>query len=243
MVMNRKLILIIGAQRSGKSYFSNELIKKYLANGNSAIVYNLGKQTDFNAAKEVFLLTEKQHIVKLGKNYKENPEFLFYEYNGKDLMFKNFCNDFSGKAIKTSRLDYKSEVMFLDALYKYVSNCLLVIDDAKAIFRYGIKAEFLTLFSRLNHTGRHNPIINWQSAGSDVVVIFHSLDHINKDLFDFCTHIINFKYAIQPDFDKIENTQLKEQLKKSFNALNKAPQYSYTITDVHNLKTKIFINN
>ena len=241
--MNRKLILIIGAQRSGKSYFSNELIKKYLANGNTAIVYNLGKQTDFSAAKEVFLLTEKQHAVKLGKVYKENPEFIFYEHNEEDKKFSNFCADLSGKAIKCARLDYKSEVMFLDAFFKYVSNCLLVIDDAKAIFRYGIKAEFLTLFSRLNHTGRNNPVKNWQSAGSDVVIIFHSLDHINKDLFDFCTHIINFKYAMQPDFDKIENDQLKQHLKKSFNALNKAPQYSYTITDVHNLKSKIFINN
>ena len=173
--MNRKLILIIGAQRSGKSFFSNQMIEKYKRAGNSALVYNLGRPSDFSACKEIFLLTEKQHAVKIGKSYKENPGFLFYEHNDQEKEFINFSPDWAGKGAKAGRVDYKTEVLFLEAFFKYVSNCLFVIDDAKAIFRYGIKSEFLTLFSRLNHTGRNNPVNNWKATGSDVIIIFHSL--------------------------------------------------------------------
>jgi hypothetical protein len=239
--MNRRLFIIIGAQRSGKSFFSNELIKKYLAAGNSSIIYNLGRPTDFEAAREIFLMSEKQHIKIIGKDWRNEPEFLFYEDEGQIKDFRNFCKDNTKKAVKAARLDLSQERLFFESFYYYVSNCLLILDDARAIFRNGVKAEFLNIFSRLNHTGRNNPVKNFRAAGSDVIVIFHSLDHVNKELFDYATHLINFKYAMKPDFDRVENQQIRSELKKSFEALEKAPKYSYTITDIQNLKTKLFI--
>lgn len=241
--MDRKLYLIIGAQRSGKSFFSNELIEKYKAAGNSCLVYNLGRPSDFTAAKEIFLMTRKQHAAILGKAWKQNPNFEIYEdENHETKQFFNFSPDWTGRAAKAARIsELNHERAFFDAFFQYVSNCLLVIDDARALFRYGVFAEFCTLFSRLNHSGRLNPVQNWRATGADVVIIFHSLDHVNAELFDYATHIINFKYAMAPNFDRIENAQLKEQLIKSFNAMEKAPQYSYTITDIKNLKTKIHI--
>jgi hypothetical protein len=241
--MNRRLYILIGAQRSGKSYFSNDLLQKYKAAGNTGIVYNLGKPSDFAAAKEIFLCSEKQHVLNLGKAWKENPEFNIYEDENEIKNFQNFCLDWKGKAAKTARLDLTQERLFFESFYYYISNCLLIIDDARAVFRYGVKAEFLNIFSRLNHTGRKNPIKNWQAAGTDAIVIFHSLDHVNKELFDYATHIINFKYSMQPDFDRVENSQIRTELKKCFNALNKAPQYSYTVTDIQNLNSKIFIKS
>lgn len=241
--MDRRLYIIIGAQRSGKSFFSNNLIEKYKAAGNSALAYNLGRPTDFKAAKEIFLMSEKQHAIILGKAWKQNPTFEIYEdEKGETFNFRNFSPDWSGRSAKAAPIgDRQQERLFIESFYKYVSNCLLIIDDARAIFRYGITAEFLTLFSRLNHAGRHNPVKNWQASGVDVIVIFHSLDHVNKEFFDYATHVINFKYAMEPDFDRVENKQIREQLFKSFKALEKAPQYSYTITDIKELKSKIYI--
>jgi hypothetical protein len=46
---------------------------------------------------------------------------------------------------------------------------------------------------------------------------------------------------MEPDFDRVENAQIRAELKKCFTGLNKAPQYSYTVTDIQNLKSKIFI--
>ena len=239
--MNRRLYIIIGAQRSGKSFFSNQLIEKYKAAGNSAIVYNLGKPTDFKAAREIFLMSQRQHAAILGKSYKEQPFFRYYEDQDQVKDFYNFSPENAGRAVKAARLDLTAERLFFESFFKYISNSLLVIDDARAIFRNGVKAEFLTIFSRLNHCGRFNPVTNWQAAGADVIIIFHSLDHVNQELFDYATHIINFKYAMRPNFDRVDNEDIRKHLQNCFSALEKAPQYSYTVTDIHNSKSKLFI--
>ena len=132
--------------------------------------------------------------------------------------------------------------LMFEAYFQYVSNCLLVIDDAKSIFRYGLSAEHIQIFNRMNHTGRKNPVENWRAKGSDVIIIFHSLDHVNEQLFDAATHIINLRYVFEPDFKNVTNLQLRAELEKSFKALSVAPKYSYTITNLELLKTKIFIH-
>jgi len=240
--MNRKLILIIGAQRSGKSYYSNELIKEWTQAGNSALVYNLGKPTDFAAAKEIFPLNFNQHAAQLGKAWKKEPEFLLYEYKDKLCDFRTFSKDWAGRAAKTALMSNDIAALMFEAYFQYVSNCLLVIDDAKSIFRYGLSAEHIQIFNRMNHTGRKNPVENWRAKGSDVIIIFHSLDHVNEQLFDAATHIINFRYVFEPDFKNVANLQLRAELEKSFKALSVAPKYSYTITNLELLKTKIFIH-
>jgi hypothetical protein len=87
--MNRRLYILIGAQRSGKSYFSNDLLQKYKAAGNTGIVYNLGKPTDFAAAKEIFLCSEKQHVLNLGKSGKKTQS-LFCMRTNRNKRFQKF---------------------------------------------------------------------------------------------------------------------------------------------------------
>ena len=118
--MNRRLYILIGAQRSGKSYFSNDLLQKYKAAGNTGLVYNLGKPTDFAAAKEIFLCSEKQHVLNLGKSWKENPEFILYEDETEIKDFRNFCPDWKGRAAKTARLDLTQERLFFESFYYYI---------------------------------------------------------------------------------------------------------------------------
>jgi hypothetical protein len=239
--MNRRLYLIIGAQRSGKSYFSNKLIEQYKAAGNSAFVYNLGKPTDFKAAREIFLFSEKQHEAKEGKSWKQNPAFIWYEDNGAPKDFRNFSADFAGQAAKAATGSPLITRLLFETFFLYVSNSLFVVDDARSLFRYGVQAEHIPMMNRINHTGRLNPVENWRANGSDVILIFHSLNHVNREIFDYATHIINFRYEVEPEFERIENDLLKRELKRSFEALQKAPQYSYTVTAINSGQTKIFI--
>lgn len=241
--MNRKLIIIIGAMRSGKSFWANEQIKKYNKQGQSAIVYNLGKPSDFNACIPLFIPSAEDMIKSEGKGWKDAKN-ISYLYDEKETPYniESFNIDFYSKSIKLPRAnDLLTERLFFDAYFKYISNTLLIFDDARNIFRNGLKSEFIQLFSRINHTGIKHKAKNFIAKGSDIYLIFHSLDLVNPELFDYATHIINFKYAMQPDFKAVENQQIREQIKKSFEALEKAPQYSYTLTDINNLKTFIHL--
>lgn len=241
--MHRKLILCIGAMRSGKSFFSDHYIRQYIRKGNSALVYNLGKTTDFqNSKNHIRLLNEEQHANIIGKKkFKESPKFRFFEdQKGKVQDFKNFNKLYLGKSAKTEKLGRNFERRFIDSFYKYCSNTLLVLDDARSIFRYGMNDNFLNLFSRINHTGKESPFKSWQNKGSDIIIIFHSLNHVNPELLDYATHIINFKYAFEPDFSRLDNREIQRQMKNSFKALKSAKPYFYTITDIHKMKTFLF---
>ena len=236
--MHRKLIIIIGAMRSGKSFFSNSLITQYNAAGQSALVYNLGRPTDFKNAKPGFLMNKNEHIKEVGKDWKQSPYFYgFSDEKENKIDIKDFNKNYYKSALKVPRIDSITERLFLEAYFDYISNNLFIIDDARALFRYGVKAEFLQLFSRINHSGIKHTAPSWRAKGTDIILIFHSIDHVNPEIWDYATHLINFKYAMEPDFKSIENKQIRQQVKTSFHALAEAPRYSYTVTDIHNLKT------
>lgn len=237
--MHRKLILCIGAMRSGKSFYSDYYMKQYVSKGNSALVYNLGKITDFKSAQLINLSNEKTHALKLGKKaFKENTEFRFFEDQKGNLQdFRLFNKLYRAKAVKTAKLGRSFEREFIDSFFSYCSNTLLIYDDARATFRFGVNDNFLNLFSRINHTGKKSPFKNWQNKGSDIILIFHSLNHVNPELLDYATHVINFKYAFEPDFNRLDNREIRRQMQNSFKALSKAKQYSYTITSIHDMKT------
>jgi hypothetical protein len=242
-VYNQKFILIIGAMRGGKSYFANKLIEQYNALGWGAIVYNLGRGTDFAAAREVFGMSTNEHLKLLDKKqkqaYKENPFLFLYSNTQGDKLYKwedinkpKEKGGIIGQPIKMAKLDPLSERLFFETFYQHAANTLLVLDDMKGTFRHGLKAEFLEFFSRINHAGRKSAAVNWRGHGASVAIILHSLDDINDDLFTYVTHIVNFKYAFPPDFRRIQNPIIRQELEKSFVYLQNAPQYTHTLTDV-----------
>lgn len=247
MPYEHRFILVIGAMRSGKSFFANELIKQYTSKGWGSIVYNLGRTTDFDAAQEVFFLSAQEHAALLPKKedrqrYKENPFFMYYRkagdqkqrlYRIKDANFKPQNGGIYGKAIKAAKQDDLTERLFFDSFYRFCAWNLLVLDDMKGVFRYGLKAEFLQLFSRINHAGIESPVQAYRgNGGASVVIILHSLEDVNDDLFTYVTDIYNFKYSFRPNFDRINNPIIRAELIKSFEALEQAPKYSHTLTKV-----------
>ena len=243
---NQKLILVVGAMRSGKSFYTNQMAQRYNAAGWGVMVYNLGRPTDFSCAKECFLVGKEKTAAIIGKYNKDakkaflnDPFLYFYEDadTGKLRKLKNFTLPAKqgggvGQPVKFPPTDTESERLFFEAFYKYCSNTLLILDDMRSAFRHGLKAEVLQLFSRINHVGRDSAAPNWRAKGASVAVILHSLEDVNPDIFTYVTDIDSFKYAFAPDFRQIQNPIIRVELEKSFNWLQTAPQYSRTRTNV-----------
>lgn len=245
-------MLTIGAQRSGKSYKTNEDIKKYLKTGQSALIYNLGKHTDFQEAQYIELLDIRQHEEyiretqgeKAQKKWSKYKEFLYFRYEEQVYSIKDFNAIFYGKAAKAHSLTQEAERLFFYAYFKYISNCILVFDDALPIFNTNLKDWMKTLLTRVNHTGRNHIDINYKGKGSDIVIIFHSLNQVPRSILDCYQDdwiFRTFKYSEKPEFQKIKNFELRKSLKASFDLLHKIEKYSYTdyrtgTTKVHQYK-------
>lgn len=237
--MQNKIKIVIGEMQGGKSFYINKILEKYNKKGWSGLVYNLGRPNDFGAAQNIFLKTYREEV-KEDKEYKKEPEFNSFFVGDKEHAFRDFNKIFFKKNAKTPRVDQRTERLFLEEVYKKLAYTCFVIDDARPIFRNGIKAEFLQLFSRINHAGRDHIFKEWKGGGVDVYLVFHSLNLVNTELFDYASEVISFKYSSEPNFGIVENKQVEEQLKKSFIALKKAEKYSYTITDIKLLKTHLY---
>jgi len=239
---NRKIIIVVGAMRSGKSFFCNEYLREYIEAGGCGIVYNLGKNTDFEAAEQATLYSGGEHEECLGKEQWDGSFDLYTPGVAtvkKPLQFKKFNIEHVGKAFKCYRIaDRATERAFVKSFYRYCSNTLLILDDTVPVFRHGINEEFYTLFSRINHSGERHLAANWKSAGADIILIYHSLNHIREDMFDFVTDIVCFKYEMEPDWKVIKNDSIRNKLKESFKFLSSAPQYSLTWLNINELELK-----
>mgnify|MGYP003645484370 CR=1 FL=1 len=242
-------MLTIGAQRSGKSYKTNEDVKRYLKTGQSALIYNLGKHTDFKEAEYIELLDIRQHEEYIRetegsgaqKKWTKYKEFLYFRYEDEVYNIKDFNAMFYGRGAKAHSLTTEAERLFFYSYFKYVSNTILVFDDALPIFNTNLKDWMKTLLTRVNHTGRNHTDINYKSKGSDIVIIFHSLNQVPRSILDCYQDdwiFRTFKYSEKPDFLKIKNFELRKSLKSSFDILHKVSKYSYT--DYRNGDTKIF---
>lgn len=249
----QKFLVIIGAMQSGKSYFSNELIKQYTAAGWGAIVYNLGRSTDFSNAKKVVAMSHADHLrlcsTKEEKQaYKDDP-FLMYYYDPKapqklyEWQNINFAPPagIKGQAIKFIGMDSISERLFFDIIYQYISNTLIIFDDIRAAFSHGLKEEFRLLFSRINHTGEQSPESQGRGKGVSIALILHSLSDLARvdGLLTYATHIVNFRTMRPPDLSILKNDELlKAHFSKSYTWLSTAPKYSHTVTDIMGDYTK-----
>lgn len=251
---NRKGRIVVGAQRSGKSHYTNNLLEKYLNGGGSALVYNLGKETDFKNCELITLLGYNEHsdyILTEGgkqalKRWKDNgtPFIYMQSESGEIFDIKQFVKKYKGQGVKCKRISNKMEDSFFYAYQKYISNTLLIFDDAKGIFKPNLREWQTVLVSSMNHTGKESIFKNYVGAGSDLVFIFHSVDHISSQLLDYYTDDYFFTTFVckeTPDFDRITNQELRDSLKVSFNALKKMKKYSYSVfyqgeTDLYTFK-------
>lgn len=240
---NRRLIIIVGQPRSGKSHLAEQMLEGFLAEGNSALIYNASNKADekgkqnFANATTIELLGEREHekiLQKYGKNYLQEwqryPEFLYFaDENKKTQKFKEFSSLYFGRAAKTFLLkEQKMETAFFSTFFDYTANCCLVLDDAKEMFRYGLNADFIRLFSKINHSGQKSIYQNYKAQGVDVVVIMHDISNINPAFLPYVTDIIYFKTTSEPVLNA-KNQILENTLREAYEFTSTAPKYSYCV--------------
>lgn len=230
---NRSFWLLIGAMRSGKSFLANRLAERYCNGGGNALFYNLGKPSDFECASPIIGKTVAEHLRGLTKEQRQDfrIEGELYRYTDKkhkERDFRLFPYEWAGAAAKMARLEPASERMLFDTVFNYFANTLIVLDDCRAMFRNGLSAEAITLFSRVNHTGIKSPWQGYRGAGCDVMAITHSPDEACvDDMMNYATAVCLFRTEKEPDYKAIKNLYIRENYQKNFHKLAKSPKYSF----------------
>jgi len=243
---NKTFTIVIGEQRSGKSFLCNKILSAYIGRGGSGLVYNLGLLDDFQAAAPGYIVSlndtelmqpDKQSL----QAFRNRPQAKYYEdAKGNRRNIRDFCPENAGRAVKVPRADRATERAFFNEVFLSFANCLLIIDDCRPLFRYGVNDEWLQLLFRRDHAGRDCPAKNWQGAGVDIVFIFHSLDQVNNELLDANPKIITFQYKQTPDFAKVDNPYLRGGLERMHEVLKDKPRYSYAVFDPDTAETKLY---
>lgn len=243
--MARKSTLVIGAQREGKTFFTEKMCIKYALSGGTSIAYNVGRPNDFQNFISVSLVTPDvvYSMSKKGPNrikYNDIPQQIdsfMHNQSGKIYDIKDFCKLFKGKCVKIERLNpqKREENLFFEAIYNYFYNCLIVMDDFRAVTRHGLSSQFIQLNGRQNHTG-YKLGIPAELCGVDMFMIYHSFDSVSDEMYDYINSIVQFKTASPPNLEKY-NPELERILSENYVSLRELPKYSRIEIDTIDYQT------
>jgi hypothetical protein len=236
MAMNEKdkfQINIVGGERSGKSYLSKKIAEKYNKNG-SVLIYNIGRMSDFPDEEFTYFepLGFKEHIKNMHsdseiEDYKSDPRIIYFRYNKLIYHFEDFNDLFKGKKVKMFRMTKRSEEnAFFETIYKYISNCLFVLDDCKPLFVYGLKENHIQLLSRKNHTGNESKNESSRGKGVDIINIFHGIDSVPIDIWLYTTHLFLFKTSTNGTGKTLQDATLLKSIIVCQKKLLEVPQYT-----------------
>jgi hypothetical protein len=225
---NRFQNLVIGEERSGKTYFLEYACKNYPG---IALAYNYSNPGDYQSFKEVDFLTISETAKAIKdkqdkRHYLNAPYIAAYRYKGRVYSIADFSRMFKGQNVRARRLvDKQSENLLFHAFYQYLSNCHLVIDDSRPIFRNGLKAGHADLLSRKNHTG--DQAKGAHVLGCDVSIVLHQIDLINPELWAYSDFMLLFRTNNEPSFKYFSDQRLIEVITQASRELKNAPKYSF----------------
>jgi hypothetical protein len=222
MKRHKKFTIIAGAERSGKTFFSNKMSDLYQKNGRQTIIYNRGLETDYPDCQIVnvigFQETKKiifnSHGKKAAKKYAQFPRLIFMEIEGERVLIKDI-NKYGRKLSINRMFNTREEDHLFHELYKNYGGGLLIIDDGKAIVRRGIPTRLGELVYRKNHTGKG------KNRGTDIIMMFHGIDSINTEIWDYATDLIIFPTNSKPNFPRVNNPDLEHSLAKVWQKLDR----------------------
>lgn len=236
---DRRLFIVIGQQRSGKSYFTAKMLDEFTAKGGFGFVYGAGNRADdWKNSIRAKILTAKEHQRAAKAQKKTWDERLHWvKVDGKFYHYSHLPMLFRGKSLKAGRSDDRTNGLFAEAAFRFFGKSFVVFDDAKGMLRHGLSSEFTDLSSMLNHVGSEspyksiNPSTGGGNVGANVAYIFHGIDHVNPLLWDYATDIIQFYTPPTGDasFAQIKNEQVETVLAKNAAWLQTAPRYSKTL--------------
>jgi hypothetical protein len=223
MYKHKNLIITVGAERSGKTFFSEKMAKIANESGKTIIAYNKGMDKDFADFITVDIPdledTREYIYTKLGKDafkkFNRNPSIRYFQYNGMYHDFRRFNAILGGKKIAIYQQDMEDSLF--KNLFKYASNCMLIGDDFRGVTRNGLSRNLITLLSRKNHTGRQST--SKVPPGMDINLIYHNCDLVNAEFFSYTTHIVLYFTQNKPKLARIENEEIKQVIWKCYELL------------------------
>lgn len=225
----RQSIIIAGLERTGKTYWAEQIARQYITLGRPAVLYNAGMDKDFSGAEICNPLTFEDLQRRLPKKSRylidsmECVEFFHDETTDKIYPMKIFRQFYAGKMVKIYAIS--DERFLFESFFRYLYDTLIIFDDIRATTRQGLSSNFIRLLSRKNHAGMRMDRSGAQT-GVDLFFIYHSLDTPPPELFDYSTRIVLFNLNRVPS-DRIKNQELWEVVETSVNELKLMPKYSY----------------
>lgn len=229
--------LFAAVPQAGKTYLIERIADLYHATGKGYVfVYNRGKNADFSTYEEIRFLTVKETAAKYypdkrdRQNYFINPKIEYFVFRGEEHHVKHINKVLYGKKVFCYRIFGTNEKYLIKCIFNYMAHCLVIFDDARPIFRR-LSNEAIELLSRQNHTGRKSVSKNYQGAGVDIAMIYHNLDKVNEEIYDYITHIVMLKCNALPDGKKMSNDRLYREIEQVYNNLMNAEKYTAYLID------------
>lgn len=225
--------IISGLEQSGKSFYSIKLAKLYNQKGGIVFAYNPGRLEDYKGYSEVEIIGTKQTAaIILDKHkrraYQRNPQIELFKFEEKIYRIRDFVRVLKGKCVYSFRIPNRTdENLFFAALNWYAYNTLVLLDDCRPVFRYGLSDGHIQFFNSKNHAGKKSstPPVNGL-RGLDVIGIFHNLDKVNRELYDYATHITLFAQNQLPDQSTVDNAEYYREIEKAYHELKNLEVYS-----------------
>lgn len=225
--------IISGLEQSGKSFYAIKLAKLYSQKGGIVFTYNPGRLEDYSDYTEIEIVSTKETgAAILDKNarraYFRNPSIEFFKMQGRTYRMRNWVQVLRGKKAFSFRMPNRAdETLFFAALNNYAYNTLVLLDDCRPIFRYSLMDGHIQFFNSKNHAGKKSaiPPVNGQ-RGLDIIAIFHNLDKVNRELYDYATHITLFMQNQLPKPEMVDNDEYYTEIERAFHELKNLPIYS-----------------
>lgn len=224
----RNSVLLAGVEQSGKTYFAERMAEAYIKAGRPALIYNVAKDSDFADAEICSPLSKDQlyrHTKNKAQQYNvktlDNLPMFQDENTGKILPFSSFTKFYAGKLVKIYRV--KDEPLLFKSFFQYLYNTMIIFDDNRATTRHGLSHQQIELFSRKNHAGFK--YANGKQ-GVDLFFIYHNLDTVPAELYDYINRAVLFQLNRVPD-NRIDNPEFSEKIEQAVLELKTLPRFSY----------------
>lgn len=217
----RQQYIISGAQQHGKTFWSENFIKHYIAQGHGgALVYNYGRSSDYGFAEEITILSFQQHAkrVKDSKAYEKNPKVYLFEYKRRVYHLRDFNRLLGKKAVRLKRIDNrKLENEFFAAVFRYIHNIIFCFDDSRALVRHGLSEQLITLFSRRDHTGEFSS--TKAKTGVEIIFQYHNFDNVKPEQITYATGLLLFRHNDVPSLKEIQSKEIRDKIAETIDEL------------------------
>ena len=222
-------MLIVGAERSGKSFFANKLARM-VSRASWSLVYNVVRPGDFAEASDVTFLDVDDHKSLLNSKQKRafnsSPSLQFFARNYREVFKLADWNRVAwGRMWKCQKLDYREEEYLWQAFFDYMACGLVILDDCRETFRHGLQKKMIQLLARKNHAGNMCSDPRLHGYGIDMGLIFHSVDKVNQEIYDYINRMVLFRTNRKPDSTKFDNEFLYAAIEWAYDELNNSPDY------------------